>query len=334
MNYFISMDSPNTAKRHIDAFMKEIGFVDVAVKMGKGKIATFFRKLFSTVNLLFKLHKGDVLLIQYPFKKFYVIQCQIAHLKKARVITLIHDLGTFRRRKLTARQEVRRLSHTDVIIVHNQSMNNWLVEHGCKAPLVNLDIFDYISKNEPVSAAHKRSATPTVVFAGGISRRKTAFIYQLDEVLDGCHFHLYGSGLEKGAEKSWRNMVYHGPMDSDEFIRTVNVDWGLVWDGDTIDGCSGTWGSYLRINNPHKASFYLRAGLPVIVWKDSAMAPFIVANKLGVAIDSLRELPQRLKSVTTAEYAEYKTAVMSIKDKLNEGYFFKKALAAALSVEQ
>ena len=64
------------------------------------------------------------------------------------------------------------------------------------------------------------------------------------------------------------------------------------------------------------------------------MAPFIVANKLGVAIDSLRELPQRLKSVTTAEYAEYKTAVMSIKDKLNEGYFFKKALAAALSVEQ
>ena len=165
MNYFISMDSPNTAKRHIDAFMKEIGFVDVAVKMGKGKIAIFFRKLFSMVNLLFKLHKGDVLLIQYPFKKFYVIQCQIAHLKKARVITLIHDLGTFRRKKLTARQEVRRLSHTDVIIVHNQSMNNWLVEHGCKAPLVNLDIFDYISKNEPVSAAHKRSATPTVVFA-------------------------------------------------------------------------------------------------------------------------------------------------------------------------
>ena len=334
MNYFISMDSPNTAKRHIDAFMKEMGFTDAAVKVGKGKIAIFFRKLFSMANLLLKLRKGDVLLIQYPFKKFYVIQCEIAHLKKTRVITLIHDLGTFRRRKLTAEQEIKRLSHTDVIIVHNQSMNNWLVEHGCRVPLVNLDIFDYISKNEPISGAHRKSPTPTVVFAGGISQRKTAFIYQLDKVLDGCHFHLYGSGLEHGREKMWKNMIYHGTIDSDEFIKTVNVDWGLVWDGDTIDGCFGTWGSYLRINNPHKASFYLRAGLPVIVWRESAMAPFIVSNKLGIAVDSLRELPQRLKNVTTSEYIEYKTAAMSIKDKLNEGYFFKKALAAALSVGQ
>ena len=90
----------------------------------------------------------------------------------------------------------------------------------------------------------------------------------------------------------------------------------------------------MRINDPQTAAFGLRAGRRVVVWKGSATAPFMVANKLGVAIDSVRELPQRLKSVTTAEYAEYKTAVMSIKDKLNEGYFFKKALAAALSVEQ
>lgn len=330
MNCYISMESPNTAKRHVDELMKRMDFADLAVKTGKGKVATFFRKLFSMVNLLFKLKKGDVLVIQYPFKKFYVIQCKIAHMKGAKTITLIHDLGTFRRRKLTAEQEIKRLSHTDVIIVHNQSMNNWLTEHGCKAPLVNLDIFDYLSTEEPVSTPHMLNEKPTITFAGGISRRKTGFLYQVDEVLDGCHFDLYGSGLIPGTEIEWKNTIYHGQIDSDEFIRTTTADWGLIWDGDTIDCCSGIWGSYLRINNPHKASFCLRAGLPVIVWKESAMAPFITSNGVGITVDSLRELPERLRNITQTEYDSYKQAAMTMKEKLNKGYFFKKAFESAV----
>lgn len=330
MNCYISMHSPNTAKRHVDELMKRMNFTDLAIETGRGKVATFFRKLFSMANLLFKLKKGDVLVIQYPFKKFYVTQCKIAHLKGAKTVTLIHDLGTFRRRKLTAEQEVKRLSHTDAIIVHNQSMNNWLVEHGCKVPMVNLDIFDYLSTSEPSSEPHTLGEKPVFTFAGGISRRKTAFLYHVDEVLDGCHFDLYGSGLIPGTEMGWKNTTYHGQIDSDEFIRTTTADWGLVWDGDTIDGCSGTWGSYLRINNPHKASFCLRAGLPVIVWKESAMAPFITSNGLGIAVDSLRELPTVLKNIPQADYDRYKQAAMAIKDKLNQGYFFKQAFEAAL----
>lgn len=332
MNCYIGMDSPNTAKRHVDELMRRMGFTDLAVKVGRGKVATFFRKLFSMVNLLRRLHNGDVLVIQYPFKKFYVIQCRIAHLKGAKTITLIHDLGTFRRRKLTAEQEIKRLSHTDVIIVHNQSMNDWLTDHGCKVPRVNLDIFDYLSDSEPQVGQYNQVSEPTIVFAGGISQRKTAFIYQLDNVMDGCRFHLYGSGLREGADRTWKNMEYHGTIDSDEFIKSVNADWGLVWDGDTIEGCSGVWGSYLRVNNPHKASFYLRAGMPVVVWKKSAMAPFIVSNGLGIAVESLKELPDRLKQITAQEYAQYKEAAMQMKDSLNEGYYFKKAFATASSM--
>lgn len=329
MNCYISMDSPNAAKRHIDEIARREGFKDVAVKVGKGKVATFFRKLLSVVALMFRIHKGDVLLIQYPFKKFYVVQCRIAHLKGARSVTLIHDLGTFRRGKLTAVQEVQRLSHTDVIIVHNQRMNDWLRQHGCTVPLVNLDIFDYLSANETV-AQHVINAQPSIVFAGGISRRKCAFIYEVDDCLDGCRMDLYGSGLEQGADKDWKNIRYHGPVGSDEFIRTVTSDWGLVWDGDSIDGCSGVWGSYLKINNPHKTSFYLRAGLPVIVWKESAMAPFILENKLGIAVGSLREIPQVLLRMTTQEYDEFKRAAMAEKSLLNDGHYFKTAFAAAI----
>lgn len=329
MNYYIGMDSVNTAKRHVDELMSRMGFCDVAVKVGKGKVATFFRKLFSMVNLAVKLTSNDVLIIQYPFKKFYVIQCRIAHWKGAKIITLIHDLGTFRRRKLTAEKEIKRLSHTDVIIVHNQRMNDWLVEHGCKLPLVNLDIFDYLSDDQPTQTTYAPHEKPTIVFAGGISRRKTSFIYELDSALSGCHLDLYGSGLEPNVEKTWENISYHGRIGSDEFIRTVKADWGLVWDGDTIDGCSGIWGSYLRINNPHKTSFYLRAGLPVIVWKESAMAPFITSNKLGIAVNSLNELPEKLKAITSDEYALYKDAAMAMKENLNKGFYFKKAYEQA-----
>ncbi len=327
--YYISMDSPNAAKRHVDEIAHRGGFRDVAVKTGKGKVATFFRKLFSMASLLLRIGKGDVLLIQYPFKKFYVVQCRIAHLKGAKSITLIHDLGTFRRGKLTAEQEIHRLSHTDAIIVHNQRMNNWLAEHGCKLPLVNLDIFDYLSPNEP-KTGHTAGAQPSIVFAGGISRRKSSFIYDLDSCLDGCCMNLYGSGLEQDADKEWKNIKYHGPIGSDEFIQTIDSDWGLVWDGDSVDGCSGVWGSYLKINNPHKTSFYLRAGLPVIVWKDSAMAPFILENKLGIAVDSLRELSKVLTGITPAQYDEFKQAAMREKSLLNDGHYFKKAFAAAL----
>ena len=331
MNCYISIDSPNTAKSHIDELMKQMHFRDLAAGTWKGKVGTYFRKLFSMFNLLFKLHKGDILLIQYPFKKFYVIQCRIAHWKGAKTITLIHDLGTFRRRKLKAQQEIKRLSHTDVIIVHNPSMNQWLKEHGCKAPLVNLDIFDYLSPDQPTP--HQPNAIPTITFAGGISRRKCAFLYQIDKALnDGtnrCHFDLYGSGLIPETENGWHNSTYHGRIPSDEFIRTTTADWGLVWDGDTIEGCSGIWGSYLRINNPHKASFYLRAGLPVIVWEESAMAPFILSNHLGIAVHSLHELPKKLNSISPEEYAQYQQAALAMKDKLNSGFYFKRSFAEA-----
>ena len=323
------MDSPNAAKRHVDEIARMEGFKDMALKVGKGKVATFFRKLLSVTALMFRIHKGDVLLIQYPFKKFYVIQCRIAHLKGAKSVTLIHDLGTFRRGKLTAGQEVRRLSHTDVIIVHNQRMNYWLRDHGCKVPLVNLDIFDYLSADEPATG-HQSGTVPSIVFAGGISRRKSAFIYEADSCLDGCRMDLYGSGLEHGADKDWKNIRYHGTVGSDEFIRTVNSDWGLVWDGDSVDGCSGVWGSYLRINNPHKTSFYLRAGLPVIVWKESAMAPFILDNKLGIAVGSLREIPEVLRRMTPGKYGEFKRAAIEESKLLNDGHYFKTAFAAAI----
>lgn len=340
MDCYVKIESPNTAKRHVDRLMELMGARDLSVDIRGGRsktskhVATFMRKLMSMANLMLRLKRGDTLLIQYPFKKFYVTQCRIAHWRGAKTVTLIHDLGTFRRGKLTAEKEIRRLSHTDVIIAHNPSMRTWLEGHGCKVPIVDLDIFDYLAPTRPGDKAQNYSQhhIPTVVFAGGISRRKTNFIYDVDEKIDGIHLDIYGSGLEPDADKHWRNTTFHGSIDSDEFIATIDADWGLVWDGDTVDGCQGTWGSYLRVNNPHKASFYLRASLPVIVWKESAMAPFIINQGVGIAVDSLSQLPQVLTQITPQQYAAYRQAAEKMAGRLGSGHYFYKAYRKALGM--
>ena len=150
MNCYIKIDSTNKAKQDIDTLMAGMGFRNIAVRgVGGRKAETFMRKVFSLVHSLFVLKRGDVLVMQYPYKKFYALQCRAARFKGARTITLIHDLGTFRRRKLTAPQEMRRLSHTDYIIAHNDRMKQWLVEHGRDGNTVGtLGIFDYLSKSQ------------------------------------------------------------------------------------------------------------------------------------------------------------------------------------------
>lgn len=327
---YIKTPSPNKAKLDIDTLCERRGFKNVATGSAGGKIGKFFQKLATAALLPFRLRKGDVLIIQYPYKKYYKHLCRAARWREARSVTLIHDLGSFRRHKLTPAGEVRRLSLTDSIIVHNASMRQWLKDQGCTVAMHDLDIFDYLSDAEPSAEPGAATSRATILYAGGLGPRKNRFLYDLDPLLGRCRMEVYGKGLEAGVADGWRNMSYKGFVASDSFISGARGDWGLVWDGDSVDECNGEWGDYLRYNNPHKTSFYLRAGLPVILWDKSAMAPFVTGSGLGIAVGSLRELDTRLGSMTAAEYAGYKEAAMRIKDELNAGHYFDRALTAAL----
>ena len=85
---------------------------------------------------------------QYPMKKFFTPACRLTHAKGAKVITIVHDLGAFRRHKLTIEQENRRLANSDVIIVHNERMKEHLLANGCKQSIITLGIFDYLTETE------------------------------------------------------------------------------------------------------------------------------------------------------------------------------------------
>ncbi len=330
MIYYLPMHSPNKAKLDIDQFCKEAGYKSLTVGGGKNGLAKFLTKSLTTLAMLARLKRGDVVVLQYPLKKFYGPLCRVAHAKGARTITLVHDLGAFRRQKLTVDQERDRLSLTDFVIVHNARMREHLEQSGLKTPMCDLEIFDYRSAI-PVDRQPMPKSLYDIAYAGALGERKNKFFWDFDSLLSRCRLNLYGRGLDPAQILGWNHIDYHGFIDSDEFISTAPGTWGLVWDGDSVDDCSGNWGEYLRINNPHKTSFYLRAGLPVILWSEAAMAPFVKDNNIGITVDSLRELENAISSVTPERYESMRRSVLKVKKQLDQGHYFLTAMDKALS---
>lgn len=337
MNIYLRLDSRNKAKHDIDDVMEREGFRNVAVgSCWEGKVARFFAKLLSVVALPFRAGKGDVLLIQYPFKKYYPSLCRIMRWRGGRTVTLIHDLGCFRRKKLTVEDEIVKLSRTDVLIVHNESMQQFLLDHGYKRPMLTLGIFDYLSVNQPVAVPqHTEGKGWDVVYAGSLAERKNQFLYLLDEALPGdCCWtlNIHGRGLDEAKAATWNHIRACGFIQSDNFIRESVGHFGLVWDGSSIDECAGAWGEYLKVNNPHKTSFYLRAGKPVIIWKDAALARFVEQKGVGITVGSLREIHERLAAISEEEYLQMCRNVRAIQQELAEGHYFKEAFHKAQSL--
>lgn len=320
----------NKAKNDIECILKSGGAVNIGLKRTdiNSKVISFVVNLVGILKACLLMKKGDTIVLQYPLKKYFSFVCHIAHLKGASPICVIHDLGAFRRKKLTAKQEIARLSNSDYIIASNKAMASWLKENGMKKPLGDLGLFDYLSKDEGIEKCFdSETTTRKVVFAGGLSMKKTAFIVKLSEsTLTSWHLEVYGNkdGLHGVRENS--QICFKGFVPSAKFVNHVSADFGLAWDGNSIDTCSGNFGEYLRWNSPHKVSFYLRSGLPVIIWNEAAVAPLIEELGVGITIASLEELNQKLASLSDEELANMKAKVKDVAEKLNAGYFLQQAL--------
>lgn len=328
MNFHIVIPTTNKAKQDIDRLWADRGFLNLApAPMGRGGAARFLLKLLAMAAILVRTHRGDTLFLQYPMKKFYRLACGLAHAKGCRVVTIIHDLGAFRRHKLTAGQENRRLSATDFLIVHNGVMRAHLLHHGFKGGMHSLDIFDYLSP-EAVPGPRTPHTPWRVVYAGYLGEWRNAFLYHVGSVAHAWEMDLYGNGFDATRSTS-DHLHYHGFMASDTFIRDVEADFGLVWDGGSTDECNGAWGEYLKINNPHKTSFYLRAGLPVIVWAKAAMAPFVEREGVGIVVETLADIDSRLASLAPQQYAAMQERARAIGQRLAEGYYVGRGIAAA-----
>lgn len=285
------------------------------------KLPAFWRLL----RQLRALPKGAELILQCPIysffnKKFLPLLCRAIQRRRLRLTLILHDVDSLRYQDTALNQLERQLyGMADRVVVHNEEMKKVLWDtHGIPMEKMTvLGIFDYLL--DTPSAGADRTYTKTVLVAGNLAPDKAGYLYQLEVPVN-----LYGGGFD--AAQAGENLHYMGSFSPDELPAHLMGNFGLIWDGDSPHTCMGQTGEYLRINNPHKTSLYLAAGFPVIIWKQAALARFITDNGLGLAVDSLTDLPAALKELTPEAYEEMRQRVEAFGARLRDGAYIRRAL--------
>lgn len=349
MNYFIIEGKPNgefnatnKAREDVEIILKNNKITPFYIesingvqnkKWMKWKQLIVYKKNYKIwENTLNKLTKGDIVFLQYPiinttlgirklFKKYSE--------KGVMFIAIIHDLDSLRCKKSFLNIHYKRLCDDDKyllnqmskIICHNSSMKKVLVDLGNDPEnIVELQLFDYLLDFEPKK--YKRTKNDPIIIAGNLSPFKAKYLASIKDL--GVGFNLFGVGYEEsmGGDK----ITYKGKFKPDDLLNHLEGGYGLVWDGLSINTCIGGFGEYLRYNNPHKASLYLTAGIPVIIWKEAALADFITKNKLGIAVNSLTELKDKINNISDKEYEEMLKNVSKVSEKTKKGMFLTEAI--------
>ena len=279
------------------------------------------------------LTENDVLILQFPLlwhSLKTLILTKLLRKRKFKAYLLIHDIESLRNRSIKSFQDVKYailhflqnktvLERVDGIIAHNDKMKAVLVQLGIpEEKIISLEIFDYLIPDYEVKKTYEKR---TVLLAGNFDIKKTKYARQLP---DNPEFSIYGINFEE--ENLPKNVHYKGAFSPEELPYYLEGGFGLVWDGDSPYTCSGMFGEYLKMNNPHKASLYLASGFPIIVWRQSALSDFVTKNNCGILVDSLFEIAERLDSISNDEYEVLIRNSKKIGDNIRNGYYLKIAL--------
>ena len=326
-NYKTVKSGGGRVRTDLEKIMTDMGFQNLGLQQSRhhNMVFDFFYTFTSVMKGVMSLHLGDTLVIQYPMKKYYEFVCDMAHRKGVKVVTVIHDLGCFRRKKLTVEREMERLAHSDALIVHNPTMHKWLKDHGYQGEMQIIGLFDYLSP-APITSKRQAPNAPgeySIFFAGSLTTKHNEFIYMLPEQLKGHKFYLYGAGFREDLAKE--ELVYKGFAADYELMENNLGDFGLSWYGESLTEGKGMIGEYMAYNNPHKILLYLRCNAPVIIGKTAALAPFIEENGIGICVDTLENLGEVLEKVTLEDYKRMQKNVKAMSDKIASGYFFRTA---------
>lgn len=323
----------NKARSDIEAVFSQLGYkkLNAYINIVKSR----FKKLKFIEELLINLaqiKQKDIIYFQYPYyennKKIFTILKVIKKIRNTTMVAIIHDIDSIRfdegKEKIRGiKREIKLLSNFDYIISHNEKMTRFLTENGINIKIINLNIFDYLL-NEDDSNINLRKND--IVFAGNLSKEKSTFIYNLinnDEF--NCTMNLYGPNFTGNITN--KRIKYLGKYLPNELIKNIEGKFGLIWDGDMLEKCSGKLGEYTKYNNPHKLSMYIAAGLPIICWNKMAISEFVVENNIGICIDSINKLDEKIKEIDQVTYNKMLNKVLNLRKKIIDGYFIKDALS-------
>jgi hypothetical protein len=287
-----------------------------------------FSKSMANLKLfrLMHLHRDDIIVIPHPMglmHRYVNIISFAQRAKKFKTCYLIHDLLSIRHPQNSGCEYIdkKMIENADAVIVHNDSMGTYIHNVNSSIKVVSLKVFDYLGS---INKKEKKKAC-TLNIAGNLTEDKAQYIYHTEHLYPDIIINLFGPGYNSD-KISVSNIKYFGKFPPDDIPKVFSEGFGLVWDGPSIETCSGNMGNYLRYNNPHKLSLYLSAGLPVVVWDQSATKKFVIENNVGIAVSSINDFYNKYKSLTEYDYREMCRNADKISQKLHQGYFLATAM--------
>lgn len=333
----------NKAREDCEKIFKNLEFKELRIKnnqivkeniFGKvQKIYCLFKNINTYIKSYIKLKKGDLVFYQFPFNNICErMLIKIISRKKIKLIPVIHDLDGIREKNLKKNNQERKyLRKSYKIISHNKRMTKFLrKEYEINGVIKELLIFDYILNKEKRIKKSKKEDN-IICYAGNLDYKKSSFIYKLNE-LKNVEFNIFGINYQE--KKNNNCFKYCGAFAPDIIHEKLNGKYGLIWDGHSLETCEGLYGEYLIYNNPHKFSLYVVAELPVITWDQAAISSYIIENKLGIVVSSLKELNEKLNYISEEEYNIMKKNVIKLKNKIKNGEVLKNLLKEIVKEEK
>ena len=327
----------NKARNDVEEIVKREGYQPLLLTVEDwyqmGTVKAQQHKAKALAQAFSQLKSGDQLLIQFPMLHHSFFTTRLVRKIQRRgvqVYFIIHDLEALRYANLDTvplkhkirvhLQESSLLKVADGVIAHNPIMKSVLVEKGIpEHKLVSLEIFDYLIPN--YQEKDGLSKDQPIIVAGNLAQEKAGYLYQLPA---RPAYNLYGVGFDES--RALANETYFGSFLPDELPAALEGGFGLVWDGDSAETCSGVFGEYLRYNNSHKASLYLASGFPLVVWKQSALSHFVLEKGCGIAVESLHDLKETIDNLSDADYQDLVDNTKRVGQEIRDGHYLKTAL--------
>ncbi|TYC47758.1 hypothetical protein ESZ50_11460 [Weissella muntiaci] len=269
---------------------------------------------------------GDLVVVQFPdrmlnYQYFPRLMEYLHKIDEVKIVAFVHDIPTYFEEEtyFSENRWLQALRGFDALIVHNEKMANQLRQDGVDVPMVKLGVFDFLYDG-PVQEKHFDTKAYLVT-----GRRVKDLVRMTNNLT--TKFEIFGN-VDKQKQD---NLIYRGSHPEEKIIAEIDGGFGIV----SITGgmnLSNSWNFYGTLNNPFKLSFYLAAGIPIVVGKDSAHAMWIENENIGLAVDSMAELDHKLNNLSEVDYLKMIDNVKPIRDSVISGFFTKRALLEVIAI--
>lgn len=270
----------------------------------------------------FSIKKDSIFIFLFPvYSKAARILIERLVKKGVRCICYLADINGIKDGdEKGLQEEIDFLKQFQYFIVHNAGMRVWLNEKIPGVVSEEINFFDFLAQ----PAQTQRVLSNEIVFAGNLA--KSPFLDKLHLLKDSpLRFNVYGPGGTAALEDQ-NNVNWQGTFSPYQLPSKLKGSFGLLWDDACIDKPCGHYGAYMPYISHHKLSLYILSGLPLIVPAIAGSAPLVEKYGIGFAINSLYEIPQKISSLTDAEFIQMQENMKPLANEISTGKRLKGAL--------